>query len=143
MYLLKTSRQKSIIAITIAISLAMTTSCSLIQPVNASPTYYIIIQDFTFDPQILKIRRGYTVTWLNNDPVIHTLWFVNADDQTTCKRIGCEGLSEPILPGGSWSWVFDETVELQYYSFEHLWMTGYITVRRRAGGGAGRDALMR
>jgi len=103
--------------------------------VNAQQTHDVIIQDFAFQPQILTIQPGDTVKWSNNDPVIYTLWFVYAENHTTYKKAGNEGLSEPILPGETWSWVFDETVKLQYYSFERLWITGNVTVKSLPVGG--------
>ncbi|UCD39799.1 MAG: PKD domain-containing protein, partial [Candidatus Bathyarchaeota archaeon] len=61
--------------------------------------------------------------------LIHSLWFVKTDDQTTYQKAGAEGLSDPILPDTSWSQTFDEIVTLQYYSFpDRLWVTGFITV---------------
>ena len=95
-----------------------------IQPANAEQTHHVTIQDFTFHPQSLNVLVGDKIVWTNNDPVIYTLWFVNASDQTTHL------LSDPIPPEESWSWVFDEVAELQYYSFERLWITGFITVTR-------------
>jgi len=131
----KLTRRKSLIATAIAIFLVLTISHSLPYPANAQPTHNVIIQDFAFDPQILIIQAGDTVTWSNNDPVIYTLWFVYAENQTTYKKVGSEGLSEPILPGETWSWTFDEIVKLQYYSFERLWITGNITVTSPSVGG--------
>jgi plastocyanin len=106
-------------------------SHSLTYIANAQHTHNVIIQDFAFHPQILIIQAGDAVTWMNNDTVIYTLWFVYAENQTTYKK----GLSEPILPGEKWSWTFDEPVKLQYYSFERLWITGNITVTSIPVGG--------
>ncbi|NIR87823.1 hypothetical protein GWO13_09825 [Candidatus Bathyarchaeota archaeon] len=85
-------------------------------------TYNVTISDFAFDPQNLTIRKGDAINWTNNDQVIHTLWFTRVADQSTYE------LSTPIPPSESWSHTFNETGVLQYYSFEHLWITGFITV---------------
>lgn len=85
-------------------------------------TYNVTISDFAFDPQNLTIRKGDAINWTNNDQVIHTLWFTRIADQSTYE------LSTPILPLESWSHTFNETGVFQYYSFEHLWVTGFITV---------------
>lgn len=141
----KLSRRKLIIVTAIAICLATTMSCLLTKPVKAShQIYYVSIEGFQIYPTSLSIKPGDTVIWKNNDPVIHTLWFVRADDQTTYKGIGSGGLSDPILPGDSWSWVFQENVKLQYYDFDRLWISAYLDVTWRYGrGGAGRNALLR
>lgn len=96
-------------------------------PAKAQPTN-VTISDLAFNPQNVTIKVGSTITWTNNDPLIYTLWFVNADDGTTYTKAGKEGLSDPILPDTSWSQTFNEIVTLQYYSFERLWITGFINV---------------
>lgn len=95
----------------------------LTQPVSALPdTTNVTISSFAFNPPNLTIRKCDTIVWTNNDPVIHTLWFVRVKDQTTYL------LSPPIMPGQSWSHTFNETTKFQYYSFDRLWITGFITV---------------
>jgi len=85
-------------------------------------TFNVTISDFAFDPQNLTIRKGDAINWTNNDQVIHTLWFTRITDQSTYE------LSMPILPSDSWAHTFNETGVLRYYSFEHLWVTGFITM---------------
>lgn len=95
----------------------------LTQPVRALPdAINVTIYDFAFNPQNLTVRKCDTILWTNNDTVIHTLWFVRVQDQTTYL------LSPPITPGESWSHTFNETTTFQYYSFHYLWITGFITV---------------
>lgn len=87
------------------------------------------IIDLSFNPQCLCIEKGDTVNWTNNDPVIHTLWFVFADNKSTYL------LSDPIPPGQSWAHTFTQPRKftLLYYSFERLWITGTIRVYRILG----------
>jgi len=106
------------------------------QDTNIAPsdvvTWNVMIDGFAFSPQDTNIAPSDVVTWKNNDPVIHTLWFVIAENQTTYL------LSDPIAPEGSWSHTFYEPLRLQYYCLERLWITGNITVGWRAvalGGG--------
>lgn len=95
----------------------------LTHPVRALPDVTnVTVSGFSFNPKNTTILEGDTVMWTNNDPVIHTLWFVNITDQTTFL------LSPPIMPGESWSQNFTETATLQYYSFDRLWITGFLTV---------------
>lgn len=90
-------------------------------PAKAQTTN-VTISSFAFNPQNVTIKVGSTITWINNDAVIHTLWFTRINDQSTYV------LSTPIMPGESWSQTFNEIVTLKYYSFERLWITGFITV---------------
>jgi plastocyanin len=89
----------------------------------------VIISGFAFHPQDIYITIGTTVTWTNNDPVLYTLWFVTAENQTTYL------LSNPIAPNSSWSYTFSEPIHLQYYSFDRLWITGNVTVTISSVGG--------
>lgn len=118
----KRIRQRIIGTSLLLISLIVTITNLSINPANANLTHYVVISDFAFHPQNLTIQMGDTIEWLNNDPVIHTLWFTRVKDQTTYT------LSEPISPGESWSHTFNENTTLKYYDFDRLWITGFITV---------------
>lgn len=93
---------------------------ALAHPTEAATAFNVIILDFAFTPQNLTIDSGDTVTWQNNDLLIYTLWFTRMSDSSNYL------LSPPILPGESWSCTFNETVSLQYFSLERLWITGFI-----------------
>ncbi len=116
------------IAVALVLSAVATTTRVIVRPVNAVQTFNVLIFDLAFNPQNLTIQAGDTVRWINNDSLIYTIWFVKADDNTTYTNAGTEGLSDPILPMASWSQTFNELVTIQYYSFERLWITGFITV---------------
>jgi plastocyanin len=88
-------------------------------------TSNVIIQDFSFQPQSLTIFRGDTIVWTNNDPVIHTLWFVHVENKSTYL------MSDPILPGESWSHKFNDLAGLKYYCFDNLWINGSIIVAQQ------------
>jgi plastocyanin len=105
------------------LSLAFTLPTILTTTIKAAPsTFNVNISEFSFNPRNTTIVKGDTIVWANNDQVIHTLWFTKIVDQSTYL------LSPPILPGQMWSHTFNETVELQYYSFKYLWITGFVTV---------------
>ena len=78
------------------------------------------ISGFAFIPQNLTINAGDIVVWNNTDPVIHTLWFVFVANGSTYL------LSDPILPNTTWNTTFNQGEALQYYSFNMLWITGFI-----------------
>jgi hypothetical protein len=82
----------------------------------------INIQNFAFNPQIATILPGDSVSWINNDPVIYTLWFTNASDGSTYL------LSPPINPGTTWTRTFPDKVRLNYYDFDRLQITGQLSI---------------
>jgi len=100
-------------------------------PINplASHNENVTIFDLSFNPCCLCIEKGDTINWTNNDPLIHTLWFTFAENQSTYL------LSDLIPPGQSWTHTFTEPKKftLLYYSFKRLWITGTIKVFRILG----------
>ena len=122
-------KQLLLSAAILVLSLILATSTLLIQPAIAQPDHDVSIHDLSFDPQCLCIEKGDTINWTNNDPVIHTLWFVFAENQSTYL------LSDPIPPGESWTHPFTESQKfaLLYYSFDKLWITGTLRVYRILG----------
>jgi len=118
----KLSYTRTIVTILLAFIIAFPILIVPIQKATAQTTHYVTISGFAFDPQNLTIKQEDTVMWTNNDPVIHTLWFVRISDGSTYL------LSEPILPDTTWTYTFNDVEELQYYSFDKLWITGFINV---------------
>lgn len=115
------SIQRLVLMLSLTLSFVVAMPAIFTGPAKAQATN-VTISDLGFNPQKVTIKVGSTITWINNDAVIHTLWFTRISDQSTYV------LSTPIMPGESWSQTFNEIVTLQYYSFERLWVTGFITV---------------
>lgn len=122
------SLQRLVLILLLTLSFVATMPTIFTGPAKAAQITTVTISNLAFNPQNVTIKVGSTITWTNNDPIIYTLWFVKTDDGTTYKKAGIEGLSDPILPDTSWSQTFNEIVTLQYYSFERLWITGFINV---------------
>lgn len=122
------SLQRLALMLLLALSSVTVMPVIFTRPAKAAQTTNVTISDFAFNPKNVTIKVGSSITWMNNDPLIYTLWFVKTKDKTTYTAVGKEGLSDPILPGKPWSQTFNEIVTLQYYSFERLWITGFIAV---------------
>lgn len=120
----KLPNEKRLVTIALVVSLVISLqlSASLTREVAVETTHEVKITGFAFVPQNLIINLGDTVTWNNTDPVIHTLWFVHVANQSTYL------LSDPIPPDTTWTYTFNDAVQLQYYSFKMLWITGFINV---------------
>ncbi|MFD0673255.1 multicopper oxidase domain-containing protein [Cohnella sp. GCM10027633] len=87
---------------------------------SASPDIEGIVvsmKDMLFAPAELTIQAGETVTWVNDDSVVHTL----AD-------LGGAFDSGSIAPGGVWSYTFRDKAAYDYYCSIHPLMTGKLTV---------------
>lgn len=81
----------------------------------------IVIRDVAFQVPELRIRVGERVTWVNEDPVVHT---VTADNGGFDSGV--------IQPGERYSRSFDGPGSYSYHCLPHPFMTGVIVVERQA-----------
>ncbi len=82
--------------------------------------------DTAFSPKAIQVAQGTTVTWSNDDSVLHTVTAGSTDG-----RLGTpSGLfdSGDLLPGESFSYTFTEVGDFPYYCIPHPWMSGMVTV---------------
>ncbi len=77
------------------------------------------MRTMVFGPKRIEIAAGGTVTWTNNDPLVHT---ITADDGSWD--------SGPIEPGKSWSHTFTQPGEFAYHCTPHPFMKAVIVVRQ-------------
>jgi LPXTG-motif cell wall-anchored protein len=106
-------------------------------------THAVAIADFAFSPPMLTITAGDTVTWTNEDPVVHT-----ATSATGAFDSG------DLAQGDSFSFTFTTPGTYAYICTPHPEMTGQIVVQAAApaqtatpapagGGGAIPNVAMR
>ena len=73
------------------------------------------IKDFAFTPQEVRVARGGSVTWTNQDSATHTISF--------------NGVSSGVLDNGdSYSKPFGETGIYDYICGIHTYMNGRVVV---------------
>lgn len=70
-----------------------------------------------YAPKVMTVKAGTTVTWVNEDRVLHTV--------TSRDRIFHSG---NMRKGQRWSRTFDEPGTYEYYCLPHPWMTGAVIV---------------
>jgi plastocyanin len=80
-------------------------------------TNTVVIDNFSFIPQILTVPAGTKVTWINRDDVPHTV--VSVDKQFK---------SQPLDTDEKFSRVFDSPGTNDYFCSIHSHMTGKIIV---------------
>ena len=75
--------------------------------------------EHTYEPKVVTIKRGQSVTWVNDDPgMVHNL----GDDKGSFA-------SAYMRPEQSWSYTFTKPGTYNYHCFPHPWMKGTIVVR--------------
>jgi amicyanin len=87
-------------------------------PAANQPSGAVTIQNFAFSPADLKIKKGDTVTWTNEDSAPHQI----ASD-TTGKFQG-----PSISKGQTYSFTFNDTGTFPYHCVIHPMMKATITV---------------
>ncbi|MET0779679.1 MAG: cupredoxin family copper-binding protein [Candidatus Saccharimonadales bacterium] len=85
-----------------------------------NPTDAVKIENFTFSPLAITVKKGTTVTWTNKDSVSHT---VTADKDTAT------GPNSELIPQGqTYSFTFDTVGTFSYHCKPHPNMTGTVVV---------------
>lgn len=83
---------------------------------NPQGAYPVSIKNFAFNPAVLNINKGNTVTWTNNDSTLH--------------RISGTGFQSGDLTNGqSYSFTFNTAGTYDYICGIHTYMKGQIIVK--------------
>ncbi|MBM3897659.1 MAG: amidase [Thaumarchaeota archaeon] len=83
---------------------------------------YVIIQNYTFVPEILTVKAGTTVTWINVDLYVHTVRAGTPD------KISDEFNSGDMGVMGIYRHTFTKPGTYEYYCQPHPYMLGRIIV---------------
>ena len=79
----------------------------------------VTVSNFTFSPADITVKKGTTVTWANQDSVVHKV-------QETDGQTGPDGSA--LDPGKSYSFTYNTTGTYKYHCAIHTEMTGSVTV---------------
>jgi plastocyanin len=87
-----------------------------------------------YDPPVISINIGDTVTWINNDKEGHTVTSGHSSGRFgwMSKDFGTpDGLfnSDRFMPNESWSYTFEKSGSFSYYCTIHPWMEGLVIVK--------------
>lgn len=85
------------------------------------------IHDLQFDPQVLTVTKGTTVTWTNNDQTAHTVTSDSAD--STTAPAAQKFTSNPLNPGESYTHTFDQPGRYPYHCNIHPYLKGEVIVK--------------
>lgn len=91
-------------------------SSSQQSPTDVTSASAISIQGFAFSPATLTVKKGTTVTWTNNDSVIHTIKSASFNSGNLAK-------------GDTFKFTFDTAGTFDYSCGVHPSMTGKIIVQ--------------
>ena len=83
---------------------------------GAGVTHTVVMQATSYTPQVLTVKRGDTVVWINKDPFPHTVTATRGFD------------SKSIAADGSWKYRAGEVGEFPYTCTFHPNMKGTLRV---------------
>jgi plastocyanin len=94
------------------------------RPADAVPQRHVVeIRGMAFHPEVLEVRRGDTVVWINRDIVPHTATATRKSGQKPAWNTG------PLLQGQSGQYVASHRGEDPYLCQLHPVMLGKLIVR--------------
>lgn len=82
----------------------------------------VYITDYTFSPEVLKVKKGTTVVWINQDTAAHT---VESSDAQNSSQLKASSLLEK---GQRHSITFDTVGTFNYFCGPHPYMKGRVEV---------------
>lgn len=108
------------LAVAVALIAAAPQTGRAAPPADPGPghSHTVTIEGLRFDPQTLTVRRGDRITWVNKDPIPHTVTAKNGKFD-----------SHQIAPDGSWTYVARKAGEYDYVCTLHVTMKGKLEVR--------------
>ncbi len=85
-----------------------------------------------WDPPVVNVNIGDTVTWSNDDTAAHTVTSGTPGDSESVGAIFDSGL---FMIDAVWSNTFDEAGTFDYFCMVHPWMAGVVIVGEAMAGG--------
>lgn len=102
-----------------ALLLATVFGCAIAPSAMAAPTTHtVVIEAMQFSPQVLEVRAGDTVEWINKDPFPH-------DAKSTGKGFK----SKVMAPNARWKFVARDKGSFSYMCMLHPMMKASIIVK--------------
>lgn len=123
MFTAQTRTLASLILLTFAVVLAACGSDDAEPDPTGSSPVEIDIAQFRFQPGVIEVPVGTTVTWTNSDRILHT---VTAGTPENPLPDVFDGLLDDA--GSTFSYTFTEEGVVDYYCAIHPHMVGTITV---------------
>jgi plastocyanin len=83
----------------------------------------VAMKNTAFTPQKIKVKKGTTVRWVNEDDVRHNVVALNENDQS-----GLPAQNDLLGKGGTYEYRFDILGTFDYKCSPHPFMTGSVEV---------------
>ena len=95
----------------------------LVDKSNEGTAVTVTLKNTKFTPQNIKVKKGTTVTWVNEDTTQHNVVALNSNDES-----GLPAENDLFGNGESYSFTFEIIGTFQYKCTPHPFMTGSVEV---------------
>lgn len=89
-------------------------------PILGTTRALVAIRNFAFQPEMVHIKAGTTITWVNCEPE-------GVDPHTSTSDAGLWSSGE-LPPGAIFSHTFDDAGRFEYFCVPHPFMRGVVVV---------------
>ena len=86
----------------------------------------VVIKDLRFNPKVLTVNTGTTVTWVNKDQTAHTI--TSDSNDTTSAPTAAKFKSKILNPGDSFAHTFETAGSYKYHCDIHPYLKGEVIV---------------
>jgi len=94
-----------------------TTTTNVTTTTDAVESNAVEMINTAFNPATIKVRKGTTVTWTNNDSLVHTVTGTDSGPR-----------SDLLNPGDKYTFTFDQVGTFAYNCTPHPFMKGTVQV---------------
>ena len=91
------------------------------------PANEVVIKNLRFNPKMLTVSAGTTVTWKNEDQTAHTVTSDSID--STSAPAAAKFQSKILNPGDSFTHTFDTPGSYKYHCDIHPYLKGEVVVQ--------------
>jgi plastocyanin len=88
----------------------------------------VVMESQAFSPQVMAIRIGDRVTWMNHDTLEHFLTSSGPVSRSIATEVGDLEFHQRMIPGSDYSHSFKEPGVYGYFCAIHMGMWGTIVV---------------
>jgi plastocyanin len=88
----------------------------------------VVMDEQAFSPQVMTIRVGDRVTWMNHDKLEHFLTSSGPVSRSIATEVGDLEFHQRMIPGSDYAHSFKEAGVYGYFCAIHMGMWGTIVV---------------
>jgi plastocyanin len=116
--------------LTVALTLAFAITAALLASGCGTPADVNVVemQNLSFNPGTITIKKGETVRWVNDDQTAHNPTSDDYNSDNPDQSPPTAWSAAPVNPGGAFERTFGDTGIFEYHCMIHDYMKGKVIV---------------